>query len=147
MMATILSGYLQQFFRVSAVLFLGISWGHRFGWAVFIKFQGTVFHPALSSQSFCVGVFSGDILLFRSGSILGHFLVSISYFYLLLYLYYYPLLFSFYLVFFIYLLSIYSVQSVQCSVYYSLLLSLYYTFGVFTIATYVHYYSVRFCFT
>ena len=32
--------------------------------------------------------------LFRSGSILGHFLVAISYFYLSLYLYYYPLLFG-----------------------------------------------------
>ena len=34
--------------------------------------------------------FPGDNLLFRSGNILGHFLVANSYFYLLLYLYYYP---------------------------------------------------------
>ena len=58
MMATILSGYLQQFFRVSAVLLLGVSWRHRCGWAVFIKLQATVF-PAISSQCFCVGVFLG----------------------------------------------------------------------------------------
>ena len=39
-------------------------------------------------------VFPGDVLLFRSGSILRHFLVAISHFFLSLYLYYYPLLFS-----------------------------------------------------
>ena len=58
MMATILSGYLQRFLRVSAVLFLGVSWRHRCGQAVLIKLQATVF-PAISSQSFCVGVFLG----------------------------------------------------------------------------------------
>ena len=56
MMATILSGYLQWFFRVSAVLFLGVSWRHRCGWAVFIQLQATVF-PAISSQCSCAGVF------------------------------------------------------------------------------------------
>ena len=58
MMATILSGYLQWFFRASAVLFLGGSWRHRCGWAVFIKLRSTVF-PAISSQCFCVVVFLG----------------------------------------------------------------------------------------
>ena len=58
MMATILSGYLQQFFRVSAVLLLGVSWRHWCGWAAFIKLQATVF-PEISSQCFCVGVFLG----------------------------------------------------------------------------------------
>ena len=57
-MATILSGYLQWFLRVSAVLFLGVSWRHRCGWTVFIKLQATVF-PAISSQCFCVGVALG----------------------------------------------------------------------------------------
>ena len=61
--------------------------------------------------------FLGDILLFRSGIFQGIFLVANSYFNLLLNLYY-PLLFS-----------------------------LFYTFWVFAIATYVHYYIVRFCFT
>ena len=56
MMATILSGYLQWFLGVSAILFLGVSWRHWCGWAVFIKLQATVF-PAMSSQCFCVGVF------------------------------------------------------------------------------------------
>ena len=58
MMATILSGYLQQFFRVSAVLLLGVSWRHWCGWAAFIKLQATVF-PEISSQCFCVRVFLG----------------------------------------------------------------------------------------
>ena len=94
MVATI-SGCLQWFFRVSAVLFLGVSWGTLVWVAVFIKLQATVF-PAVSScfQLLLCWCFPGDILLFRSSSILGHFLVAISYFYLSLYLYYHPLLFS-----------------------------------------------------
>ena len=56
MMATILSGYLQWFFRVSTVLFLGVSWRHQCGCTVFVKLQATVF-PAISSQCFCVSVF------------------------------------------------------------------------------------------
>ena len=55
MMATILNGYLQWYFRVS-VLFLGVSWRHQCGCTVFIKLQATVF-PAISSQCFCVSVF------------------------------------------------------------------------------------------
>ena len=60
------------------------------------------FYKVVSHRIFsCIQVvllcwyFPGDILLFRSGSILGHFLIAIFYFYLSLYLYYYPLLFSF----------------------------------------------------
>ena len=45
-------------FRVSAVLFLGVSWRQWCWWAVFIKLQVIVF-PAISSQWFCVGVFLG----------------------------------------------------------------------------------------
>ena len=102
MIATIFSVYLQWFFRVSAVLFLG--------------FLGDIIVCVCMSVCVCVGrghykvvghrvssciqvvllcwCFPRDILLFRSGSISGHFLVSISRFYLSLYLYYYPLLFS-----------------------------------------------------
>ena len=58
MMATILSGCLQRLLRVSAVLFLGVSWRHRCGQAILIKLQATVF-PAIPSQCFCVGVFLG----------------------------------------------------------------------------------------
>ena len=86
MMATILSGYLQQFFRVSAVLLLGVSWRHRCGWAVFIKLQATVF-PAISSQCFCVGVFLGISYYLGAAFFQGIFLVANSYFNLLLYLF------------------------------------------------------------
>ena len=58
MVATILSGYLQWFFRVSAALFQGVSWRHQRRSVVFIKLQASVF-PAVSSQYFCVGVFLG----------------------------------------------------------------------------------------
>ena len=95
MMATILSGYFQWCFRVSAVSFLIVSWGSSVWvvWSVFVKLQVAVF-PAVSRSYFCVGVFHGDILLFMSCSILGNVLVAISNFQLSLYLYYYLLLFS-----------------------------------------------------
>ena len=62
MVAAILRGYLQWFFRVPAVSFLGVPWGHRCGWGVFIKLQATLF-PAISSQCFCVGVFLGILII------------------------------------------------------------------------------------
>ena len=58
MMAAILSGHLQWFLRVAAVLFSGFLGRHQCRWVVFIKLQATVF-PALSSQYFCVSVFLG----------------------------------------------------------------------------------------
>ena len=72
MMATILSGYLQWFFRVSAVLVLGVSWGQRCRCADFTKLQATMF-PALSSQCFCVGVFLGISYYLEAAVIQGIF--------------------------------------------------------------------------
>ena len=87
MMAIILSGYLQQFFRVSDVLLLDISWRHQCGWAVFTKLQATVF-PAISTQCFCVGVFLGIYDYLGVAFFQGIFLVANCYFNLLLYSYY-----------------------------------------------------------
>ena len=83
MMATILSGYLQWFFRASAVLFLGGSWRHRCGWAVFIKLRSTVF-PAISSQCFCVVVFLGITYYLGAAIFQGIFQLQI-----LTFIYYY----------------------------------------------------------
>ena len=94
MMATILSGYLQQFFRVSAVLLLGVSWRHRCGWAVFIKLQATVF-PAISSWCFCVGVFLGISYYLVAAVFQGIFQWLI-----LTFIYYYIYIIHFCLVFF-----------------------------------------------
>ena len=101
MISTIFSGYLQWFFRVSAFLFVRVSWrtlvwcrGRGRGVQ-----KGGCFYKVVGHRVFrCIQVvcwcFHGDFLLFRSGSISEHCLVVISHFYLSLYLYYYPLLFS-----------------------------------------------------
>ena len=87
MIAILLSGYFQWFFRMSVLLFLGVPWGTLVWVGCFYK----VLYHRVSS---CIQVvllclcFPEDMLLFRSGSILGHFLVAISYFYLSLQLYY-----------------------------------------------------------
>ena len=104
MMATIFSVYLWWFFRVSAVLFLGFLGDIGVCVCMCVRVCVCVgrgdYKVVGHRVSSCIQVvllcwcFPRDILLFRSDSISGHFLVSISRFYLSLYLYYYPLLFS-----------------------------------------------------
>ena len=95
MMAKILSGYSQWFFRVSAVLFFSVSLGTSVWVGCFYKVAGHCVSSSIQAVLLC-WCFPGDISLFRSSSILGHFLLAISYLYLSLYLYDYPLLFSLY---------------------------------------------------
>ena len=87
MVATILCGYLQQFFKVSAVLFLGVSWGTQVLVGCFYKVVDHLVTSCIQLVLLC-WCFPGDILLFSSSSILGHFVVAISYFHLSLYLNY-----------------------------------------------------------
>ena len=74
MMATIFSGYLQWFFRLSAVSFLGVSWRTLVwrGGGCFYKVVGHRVSSCIQVVLLC-WCFPRDILLFRSGSISGHF--------------------------------------------------------------------------
>ena len=132
-MATTFSGYFQWFFRVPAVLFLGVSWRtfvcvcvcvsvcvcvcvEGKGGGVFIKLQATVF-SAVSRQCFCVGVFLS--ISFYLGAVVFRGIFQWLFLtYLSLHLYYYPLLFS---------LCIHVQGFYNCHIH-------------------VHYYSVRFSF-
>ena len=94
MMVTILSGYLQWFFRVSAVLFLGVFWGHQCGWADFIKFRPPCFQLYLVSAS--VLVFSWGYLIIQE----RHFFRVFFQWLILTLIYYYIYIIHFCLVFF-----------------------------------------------
>ena len=94
MIATILSGYLQWFFRVSAVLFLGVFWGHQCGWADFIKFRPPCFQLYLVSAS--VLVFSWGYLIIQE----RHFFRVFFQWLILTLIYYYIYIIHFCLVFF-----------------------------------------------
>ena len=94
MIAAILSGYLQQFLRVSDVLLLGVSWRHRCGWAVLLSCRPPCFQQyQLVLLCWC---FPGDILLFRRGIFLGYFFQWL----ILTLIYYYIYIIHFCLVFF-----------------------------------------------
>ena len=61
MVATILCGYLQQFFKVSAVLFLGVSWGTQVLVGCFYKVVDHLVTSCIQLVLLC-WCFPGDIL-------------------------------------------------------------------------------------
>ena len=93
MMATILSGYLQWFFRVSAVLFLGVSQRHRCG-LFLLSCRPPCFQLYLVSAS--VLVFSWGYLIIQE----RHFFRVFFQWLILTLIYYYIYIIHFCLVFF-----------------------------------------------
>ena len=93
-MATIFSGYLQWFFRVSAVLFFGCFLGGIGVAGCFYEVVGQCVSSCIQVVFLCWLVFSWKYFIIQEQQYFRAFLVAISNFYLSLYLCYYLLLLS-----------------------------------------------------